>query len=372
MIRTFAVLFFIQVFTPLFAQKDLLILDRITKKIYSFDITDPANATLDVFADQNIFNAYDLELNRSNGDLYWSNGLQHTIMKANVAAPNSATVFFSDTANAIIVLDLAIDSVNQHVYWLEGTQRKIFRTNTDGSNVVVVPTAALPNPGGFVVSPSLGKIFYSDIDLKKIWSANLDGSQVQVLVSAGTDFPVRLAVAENLGKLYWTDDGAHKVFRINLDGSNVETVYTGGNDEYPFALVVDENEGKLYWTDYGPSTVHSSNLDGSGQDVLITDGLAVPVGLAIRGGFTTGSFEQANETAFVKFHPNPAVNQLTFEAETPIGQIVVYDALGRQVLSVSGNAEKEVLDISGLQKGLYVFVLHTGGKQIAGRFLANP
>lgn len=106
--------------------------------------------------------------------------------------------------------------------------------------------------------------------------------------------------------------------------------------------------------------------------MIITSGLAVPVDLAIWGGFTTGSFLLSHETALVKVHPNPAVNRLTFEAEAPIAQIDVYDALGRQVLSVSGNAEKEVLDVSGLQQGLYVFILYTEGQRIAGRFLVKP
>ncbi|MCC6414085.1 MAG: T9SS type A sorting domain-containing protein, partial [Saprospiraceae bacterium] len=61
----------------------------------------------------------------------------------------------------------------------------------------------------------------------------------------------------------------------------------------------------------------------------------------------------------------------TFEAEAPIEKIVVFDGLGRQVLFVTGNGEKQVLDISGLKQGLHVFVLHAGGTQIVGRFLVK-
>ena len=172
MIRLIFFLALTHLFTPLFAQKDLLILDRISKKVFEFDLVDPGSSTLDVFVDQNIFNAYDLELNRSNGGMYWSNGLQHTVMKANVATPNNATVFFSDTINDIVVIDLAFDSVNQRIYWIDGIQKKLFRANLDGSNVAVVPSPTLPNPVGIVVSPALGKIYYSDIDVKSIWSAN--------------------------------------------------------------------------------------------------------------------------------------------------------------------------------------------------------
>ncbi|MCC6412521.1 MAG: T9SS type A sorting domain-containing protein, partial [Saprospiraceae bacterium] len=61
----------------------------------------------------------------------------------------------------------------------------------------------------------------------------------------------------------------------------------------------------------------------------------------------------------------------TFEAEAPIEKIVVFDGLGRQVLFVTGNGEKQVLDISGLKQGLYVYTLQSGKKQIAGRFLVK-
>lgn len=106
-------------------------------------------------------------------------------------------------------------------------------------------------------------------------------------------------------------------------------------------------------------------VDGNQQDYyyrlkLINDGTTLVYSKVIALNFN-GPTEQ------IKVYPNPATNQLWIESPNDLSAINIYDALGRNVLHLSGSGTKTTqrINISNLTPGNYMIqvVDHTG-KQI--------
>ncbi|MDD2621975.1 MAG: T9SS type A sorting domain-containing protein [Bacteroidales bacterium] len=61
----------------------------------------------------------------------------------------------------------------------------------------------------------------------------------------------------------------------------------------------------------------------------------------------------------VILYPNPARNQINIKNNTPMDYVVVYDLVGKKILTVSIQSEQGILDISALQKGVYFLQIQT-------------
>jgi len=84
----------------------------------------------------------------------------------------------------------------------------------------------------------------------------------------------------------------------------------------------------------------------------------------------------SNQKTLVKFYPNPAVNFITFEMKEPVergSSLQVYSFLGRQVSSVSVNAQRITVNVSDYFRGIYVFQLRApNGKVVeTNKFQVN-
>jgi hypothetical protein len=65
-----------------------------------------------------------------------------------------------------------------------------------------------------------------------------------------------------------------------------------------------------------------------------------------------------DQTALVRFYPNPAVNLITFEIKEPVQRgtnILVYSFLGRQVASIPVNTQRITVGLNNYFRGIYVF-----------------
>ena len=60
-----------------------------------------------------------------------------------------------------------------------------------------------------------------------------------------------------------------------------------------------------------------------------------------------------------KVYPNPAIDYLSIETKEMVQRLEVYDALGRRAISKAPNQNNFSLDISNLEKGIYILKLQT-------------
>lgn len=75
----------------------------------------------------------------------------------------------------------------------------------------------------------------------------------------------------------------------------------------------------------------------------------------------------------VKFYPNPAISQITFDFEQSLDKsysFQVYNFVGKKVLEVQAVSQKTIVDVTNLYRGVYIFQLRdkTGRMIDSGKF----
>ncbi|PWY77001.1 hypothetical protein BO70DRAFT_380825 [Aspergillus heteromorphus CBS 117.55] len=156
--------------------------------------------------------------------------------------------------------------------------------NSGGMSTLV---SGLPLPDGIDVSPSAGRMFWTNMGNSistqsgSLQSARLDGSDVQTLLKPGTvHTPKQLIVDDVDHKLYFCDRGGMGVHRCNFDGTDHQVVVETGSLNMPLekkdmtrwcvGIALDRANGYIYWTQKGPSK--------SGQGRIFRGGIEVPAG----------------------------------------------------------------------------------------------
>lgn len=75
----------------------------------------------------------------------------------------------------------------------------------------------------------------------------------------------------------------------------------------------------------------------------------------------TVSIEAQSSSEIVEIYPNPANNQITISSSVKISEITIFDQLGNLLLFIDGlQSQKELLDISMLNSGVYILKLKIG------------
>jgi len=82
------------------------------------------------------------------------------------------------------------------------------------------------------------------------------------------------------------------------------------------------------------------------------------------------------ENHIVKFYPNPAISQITFDIQKPAEKlytIQIFSFLGRKVLQVQSIEQKTTINLSDFYRGIYIFELKdpTGKVLESGKFQVN-
>ncbi|WP_300664142.1 T9SS type A sorting domain-containing protein [Fluviicola sp.] len=77
-----------------------------------------------------------------------------------------------------------------------------------------------------------------------------------------------------------------------------------------------------------------------------------------------------NQTSGFVFGPNPAEDMITIQANTADFKVTVYDMLGHQVLS-QHMVDQNQLNVSALNKGMYLIEINVEGKLIQQRLMKN-
>lgn len=86
-------------------------------------------------------------------------------------------------------------------------------------------------------------------------------------------------------------------------------------------------------------------VSGAGTTIYIDD-----ITWDVIGDLNTGSFDSAS----FRYYPNPVTDVLTVSYSSTISNVVVYNLLGQQVLSVQPNATQVTINLSELNSGTYI------------------
>jgi len=83
-----------------------------------------------------------------------------------------------------------------------------------------------------------------------------------------------------------------------------------------------------------------------------------------------------SDPGIVKFYPNPATSYIIFEIEKESGKtydLQIYNFLGRQVKEIHEINAKTTINVTDLNRGLYIFQLKEPNGRVveSGRFQVN-
>jgi hypothetical protein len=235
------------------------------------------------------------------GHLYWTNmgnpiANDGSIERANIDGTNVSHIV--SNGGTFTPKQLQLDKNNRKLYWSDREGMRIMRANLDGSKIetLVDTSQGDPRPGkdakkwcvGIALDVERGKVYWTQKGPEKggvgrIFRTNLEipngqtpanRKDIEVLY---TNLPEPIDLDLDLGNriMYWTDRGdpprGNTVNRAPMDATN-------GNRPEPeiafnhlmegIGLALDLDNGRMFVTDLAGS-VYSANLDGSNKKPVI-------------------------------------------------------------------------------------------------------
>ncbi len=70
----------------------------------------------------------------------------------------------------------------------------------------------------------------------------------------------------------------------------------------------------------------------------------------------------------IRIFPNPINNYVTFEANTLINKVEIYNIAGKKVIETTKAGK---IDLSNLYHGIYFFKVHIGGQNFTYKMVKN-
>jgi DNA-binding beta-propeller fold protein YncE len=235
------------------------------------------------------------------GHLYWTNmgnpkARDGTLFRSDLDGRNVTTIVAP--GDTFTPKQLQIDKPNGKLYWSDREGMRVMRANVDGSKIetLIDTSEGDPRPGadptkwcvGIAVDADAGKLYWSqkggdNAGEGRILRANLEIPRGQT-PSNRTDIellydklpePIDLDLDLGSRLIYWTDRGdpprGNTVNRAPVDAPHggrpvPEIVFTHLMEGIGLAL--DPKHGRMFITDFG-GTVYSANLDGSDPKTLL-------------------------------------------------------------------------------------------------------
>jgi DNA-binding beta-propeller fold protein YncE len=233
--------------------------------------------------------------------LYWTNmgnpkANDGTIFRSDLDGRNMTTIIAP--GGTFTPKQLQIDKPNCKLYWSDREGMRVMRANLDGSDIeTLVDTGQGDSrPGadpkkwcvGIAVDAGAGKVYWSqkggdNAGEGRILRANLDTPQGQTptnrtdieLLYDNLPEPIDLDIDPGARMLYWTDRGdpprGNTVNRAPLDaprGGRTPPEIVFSHLMEGIGLALDPKHGRMFITDLGGS-VYRANLDGSDQKTLL-------------------------------------------------------------------------------------------------------
>jgi len=235
------------------------------------------------------------------GHLYWTNmgdpsANDGSILRSDLDGRNLATIV--PPGGTFTPKQIQLDRKNGKLYWSDREGMRVMRANLDGSGIETLTDTSDgdPRPGpdarkwcvGIAVDVAGGKFYWSqkggdNACEGRIFRANLElppgqtperREDIELLFDRLPE-PIDLDLDLTHRMLYWTDRGdpprGNTVNRAPLDPpgnqrSAPEIVFSHLMEAIGLAL--DVKGGRMFMTDFGGS-VYSANLDGSGAKLLL-------------------------------------------------------------------------------------------------------
>ena len=149
-------------------------------------------------------------------------------------------------------------------------------------------------------------------------------------------------------------------YNTNLSTMGYDSLFCAlpeySDDNYGYMVVVYDST----WPDY--QRFMASNSQNAISKNWIIENRYFEVLPPTNGTFDCSSIGMDDvEFNFVeaKVYPNPAIDYLSIETKEMVQRLEVYDALGRRAISKAPNQNNFSLDISNLEKGIYILKLQT-------------
>jgi DNA-binding beta-propeller fold protein YncE len=235
------------------------------------------------------------------GHLYWTNmgnpkANDGSIFRSDLDGRNMTTIIAP--GDTFTPKQMQIDKPNGKLYWSDREGMRVMRANFDGSRIetLVDTSHGVPRPGadpakwcvGVAIDADAGKLYWTqkggdNAGEGRILRANLDIPRSQTPTNR-TDIellydklpePIDLDLDLGSRLLYWTDRGdpprGNTVSRAPLEaprGGRPPPEIVFSNLMEGIGLALDPKHGRMFITDFG-GTVYSANLDGSGQKTLL-------------------------------------------------------------------------------------------------------
>jgi DNA-binding beta-propeller fold protein YncE len=236
------------------------------------------------------------------GHLYWTNmgnlkANDGSILRSDLDGKNMITIV--PPGGTFTPKQIQIDKLNGKLYWSDREGMRVMRANLDGSNVeTLVDTSegdARPGPDatkwcvGIAVDLAEGKFYWTqkggdNAGEGRIFRANLNNPSGQTaanrkdieLLYEGLPEPIDLELDLHNQMMYWTDRGdpprGNTVNRAPMDpvspGVRTEPAIVFTHLMEGIGLALDRKGSRMFITDFAGS-VYSANLDGSDRKTLL-------------------------------------------------------------------------------------------------------
>src|SRR6202045_4150894 len=243
-----------------------------------------------------------LAVDAAAGHLYWTNmgnpkANDGTIFRSDLDGRNMTTIIAP--GDTFTPKQLQIDKVNGKLYWSDREGMRVMRASLDGSDIeTLVDTSegdARPGPDarkwcvGIAVDLAEGKFYWTqkggdNAGEGRVFRANVDIPPGQTaanrkdieLLYEGLPEPIDLELDSHNRMIYWTDRGdpprGNTVNRAPMDpvspGVRKEPAILFTHLMEGIGLALDRKGGRMFITDFAGS-VYSANLDGSDQKTLL-------------------------------------------------------------------------------------------------------
>ncbi len=118
------------------------------------------------------------------------------------------------------------------------------------------------------------------------------------------------------------------------------------------------------------TSVSMNDFNGDGYPELLVGNLGGGLGIYINPGVST---EEVSYTPDILLYPNPARNEITLSsANDLITDVVIFDASGRRIVTLSPRMNRFTYDMSGLARGVYTIKVNTNKGTVVKRLSLIP
>lgn len=207
-------------------------------------------------------------------------------------------------------------------------------------------------------------------------------------------YPVGVAISQNSQYLYVSS--YNLIYQFDLLATNIPSskdtvaIHDGfWGDFYPtaFSFAMLGADNKIYVLPLNTHYLHvidnpdiggiNCNVQQHSINVPYRNGLFLTNFPHYRTGALTGSAcdtltsvaEITTQEANIKIYPNPASTSITLESEQPMQRVVVYNALGQQVMNISEKPQQLLeLETNQLENGVYFVRIGVDNRFITKQF----